>query len=122
MSEIHRITVVLKGEEWEGLLKLARIHLRRPQDEARFILQEHLEDAQYQDDQMEAFEEDDGTGVRNGFLLHLLLEEREFLGRMMIWDVRTPVDQVRWLIVEEARRRGWLEQVAHGQGKTEKSG
>lgn len=46
--------------------------------------------------------------VRNGFPLYLERNERKLLSQMVTEDVRTPADQVRWLIVEEAKRRGLL--------------
>ncbi len=48
--------------------------------------------------------------VRNGFPLFLEQNERRLLSKMVADDVRTPVDQVRWLIVQEAHRRGLLPQ------------
>ena len=40
-------------------------------------------------------------------LVHLLPEEMEYLALMVKEDVRVPRDQIRWLIVMEARRRGY---------------
>lgn len=35
------------------------------------------------------------------------LEERQIIDRLVVADLRTPEQVCRWLIREEARRRGW---------------
>jgi hypothetical protein len=54
--------------------------------------------------------------VQNGFPLLLTREERRLLSRMVEEDVRLPLDQVRWLIVEEAKRRGMLPAARNANG------
>ncbi len=44
----------------------------------------------------------------NRIIVHLSPEERETLQHLAVHDVRTPADQVRYLVLEEAKRRGLL--------------
>ncbi len=44
----------------------------------------------------------------NRIIVHLSPEEREALQDLAVHDVRSPADQVRYLVVEEAKRRGML--------------
>ena len=46
--------------------------------------------------------------VANRIVVHLLPEEQEALSRMVETDVRPPAIQLRYLLVEESRRRGLL--------------
>lgn len=46
--------------------------------------------------------------MKNRLIIHLLPDEREALQRMSEQDVRPPDAQIRFLLVSEAVRRGFL--------------
>jgi hypothetical protein len=46
--------------------------------------------------------------IANRITVHLLPDEQAALSRMVETDVRSPDAQLRYLLVEEARRRGLL--------------
>jgi len=46
--------------------------------------------------------------VSNRIIVHLMPEESAALSAMVVQDTRTPRDQLRYLLVSEAKRRGLL--------------
>jgi hypothetical protein len=46
--------------------------------------------------------------VSNRIIVHLMPEESAALSAMVAQDTRTPHDQLRYLLVSEAKRRGLL--------------
>lgn len=46
--------------------------------------------------------------VNNRIIVHLMPEETAVLSAMVVQDTRTPCDQLRYLLVSEAKRRGLL--------------
>ena len=46
--------------------------------------------------------------VNNRIIVHLMPEETAVLSAMVVQDTRTPCDQLRYLLVNEAKRRGLL--------------
>jgi hypothetical protein len=46
--------------------------------------------------------------VSNRIIVHLMPEESAALSAMVAQDTRTPRDQLRYLLVSEAKRRGLL--------------